>query len=234
MACHGKILLSRDCLEKFSAEEIRLILLHEMLHHKRLDPLTHWLSLVVRVLHRSNPPANPPAWLPAARLRTERELAVVVRRTGIAAAPDNGNVILKTVRHYSTILPANIDTWPPDAHLDTYRLGSGDVIGIYIESFTGAPGQPVPVHQPDPGTKLPPATGYPFTVRDDGTIALPKMLHSLNVEGLTVKETQALIDRAYVEVLKILEPDTTITVSLIRPRVVRVIATDAPIVEEKD
>jgi len=110
-----------------------------------------------------------------------------------------------------------------------HRLGPGDTIGIYIEGLTGAPDQPIPVHKLWPEEfNMPPATGYPFTVRDDGTIALPKMLHSLNVEGLTVKETEALIYRAYVEVLRILEPDKTITVSLIRPRIVRVFITDSP------
>ncbi len=107
--------------------------------------------------------------------------------------------------------------------VEAYRLGPGDTLGIYLESLTGAPNQPIPVHQPDPSTNLPPATGYPFTVRDDGTIALPKMLHSLNVEGLTLMETQSLIHRVYVEVLKILGPDAVITVSMIRPRTYHVV-----------
>jgi len=107
--------------------------------------------------------------------------------------------------------------------MDAYRLAPGDTLGIYIESITGASGQAVPVHQPDPSTNLPPATGYPFTVRDDGTISLPKMLHSLNVEGLTLMETQSLIYRAYVEVTQILGMDAIITVSLIRPRTYHII-----------
>jgi len=106
---------------------------------------------------------------------------------------------------------------------DAYRLGPGDTLGIYIETLTGTPNQPIPVHQPDPSTNLPPATGYPFTVRDDGTIALPKMLSSLNVEGLTLMETQNLIYKAYVDVLKILGVDASITVSLIRPKTYHVI-----------
>jgi len=107
--------------------------------------------------------------------------------------------------------------------VDAYRLAPGDTLGIYLETLTGTPNQPVPVHNPDPSSNLPPATGYPFTVRDDGTIALPKMLHSLNVEGLTLMETQSLIFRAYVEVLQILGQDAVITVSLIRPRTYHVI-----------
>ena len=107
--------------------------------------------------------------------------------------------------------------------VDAYRLAPGDTLGIYIETLTGTINQPVPVHQPDPSTNLPPATGYPFTVRDDGTIALPKMLHSLNVEGLTLMETQSLIFRAYVEVLQLLGQDAIITVSLIRPKTYHVV-----------
>ncbi|MCL2117296.1 MAG: polysaccharide biosynthesis/export family protein [Planctomycetaceae bacterium] len=116
--------------------------------------------------------------------------------------------------------------------VDAYRLGPGDTLGIYIESITGVSGvsgvlnQPIPtipIHTPDPATNLPPATGYPFTVRDDGTISLPKMQHSLNVEGLTLMDTQTLVHRAYVEVLRVLGPDAVITVSLIRPRTYHVV-----------
>jgi len=39
--------LSRQFLEVFTPYEIRMVLLHEMIHHKRFDPLTHLLSLVV-------------------------------------------------------------------------------------------------------------------------------------------------------------------------------------------
>ena len=107
--------------------------------------------------------------------------------------------------------------------MDAYRLAPGDTLGIYIESITGTENQSIPVHTPDPTTNLPPASGYPFTVRDDGTIALPKMLHSLNVEGLTLMETNSLIYRAYVEVTRILGTDAVITVSLIRPRTYHVV-----------
>lgn len=104
-----------------------------------------------------------------------------------------------------------------------YHLGPGDTLGVFIETVTGVPDQPVPIHTPDPSTNLPPATGYPFTVHDDGTITLPQMSSSFNVEGLTLKETQALITRAYVDVLRILGKEANITVSLIRPRTYHVI-----------
>ena len=100
---------------------------------------------------------------------------------------------------------------------NVYRLGPGDTVGIFIEGITGT-GQPIPVYMPSPGYNLPPATGYAFTVRDDGTLALPKILQSLKVEGLTLNETQKLIRRTYVEEAKLLGSEAVITVSLIRPR----------------
>jgi len=141
--------------------------------------------------------------------------------------PSGHEQIEDLLRQLRTLGPENTYQ-SPAIPLDTYRLGPGDTLGIYIESLTGTPGQPIPTHRPDPGTNLPPTTGYPFTVRDDGTIALPKMLHSLNVEGLTLMETQSLIFRAYVEVLQILGQDAVITVSLIRPRVVRAFSITVP------
>ena len=154
-------------------------------------------------------------------------LLVMVTIAGCTSVPDRATISprgFETVRSKTrssmeSINPILLRMDPPDA----YRLAPGDTLGIYIETFTGAPNQPVPVHNPDPSTNLPPATGYPFTVRDDGTIALPKMLHSLNVEGLTLMETQNLIFRAYVEVLKLLGQDAVITVSIIRPKTYHVI-----------
>ena len=100
---------------------------------------------------------------------------------------------------------------------NVYRLGPGDTVGIFIEGITGT-GQHIPVYMPSPGYNLPPATGYAFTVRDDGTLALPKIQQSLKVKGLTLNETQKLICRTYVEEAKLLGSEAVITVSLIRPR----------------
>ena len=137
-------------------------------------------------------------------------------------------IIKQTVAIHKQVAEVLNDLRTEDTEF-AHRLGPGDTIGIYIEGLTGAPDQPVPVHKMWPEEfNMPPATGYPFTVRGDGTIALPKMLRSLNVEGLKLKETEALIHRAYVDVLKILDADITIAVSLIRPRVVRVVTTPQP------
>ena len=154
-------------------------------------------------------------------------LLVMATITGCTSIPDSQtisprgfeNTRHKTRYNMESINPILLRQDPMDA----YRLAPGDTLGIYIETMTGAPGQPIPVHQPDTSTNLPPATGYPHTVRDDGTISLPKMLHSLNVEGLTLMETQSLIYRAYVEVTQLLGKDAIITVTMIRPRTYHII-----------
>jgi len=97
------------------------------------------------------------------------------------------------------------------ASLDFYRLVPGDVLEIYIETIFEIRKSP----DADNDLDLPPRMGLIYTIRDDETIALPKMFHSLNIEGLTVAETQSLIRRAYIDVLRILAPEAVITVSLI-------------------
>ena len=102
-----------------------------------------------------------------------------------------------------------------------HRLAPGDIIGIYIEGLTRATEEPMPVHKLWPEeSNMPPAPSYAFTVRENGTIHLPKIRESINVMGLTLKETEELFRRTYEE-QKIVTPDKTITVSLIRTQVAR-------------
>ncbi|NIR43796.1 MAG: hypothetical protein GWN99_07545 [Gemmatimonadetes bacterium] len=64
------ILLPAD-IEEWPESRIRAVLLHELAHIKRFDYLTQLLARLVCALHWF----NPLAWLAAARLRVERELA---------------------------------------------------------------------------------------------------------------------------------------------------------------
>ena len=50
-----------------------------------------------------------------------------------------------------------------------YRVDSGDVLGVYIESVLGNRETPPPVYFP-PMEDAPPSLGYPIPVRSDGTI----------------------------------------------------------------
>ncbi|MDR1384019.1 MAG: polysaccharide biosynthesis/export family protein [Planctomycetaceae bacterium] len=106
---------------------------------------------------------------------------------------------------------------------DAYRVGPKDTLGIFIETVTGEQGQQVPVYEPPETANLPPAVGYPYTVRDDGTLALPLIMGALYVEGLTLMETENLIRKSYTEIQKIVGPDAKISVSLIRPRTYHVV-----------
>ena len=154
-------------------------------------------------------------------------LLVVATLSGCTSVPDSetisprgfSNARSKSRSNMETVNPIRLRQDQPDAYL----LGPGDTLGIYLETITGTPNQPVPIHEPAPSTNLPPATGYPYTVRDDGTISLPKLLGTLNVEGLTLMETENLIRRAYIDVQKILDVNAVITVSLIRPRTYHVV-----------
>jgi hypothetical protein len=100
-----------------------------------------------------------------------------------------------------------------------YRLGPGDTLGIYIETITGRPGEPIPVHLDRSRFPAPPTMGYPFTISENGTLTLPKIRNPLMVKGLTLSETQSLIYWTYVVNQKIVEPDAVILVSLIYPNV---------------
>ncbi|MCC6510765.1 MAG: polysaccharide biosynthesis/export family protein [Pirellulaceae bacterium] len=111
-----------------------------------------------------------------------------------------------------------------------YVLDKGDVLGIYVDRvlpFTEPDAVPVmpPVNVPSEKSTLPPSTGFPFTVLEDGTISLP-LLRPLKVKGLTLDQTRDLIRKSYVEA-KILKEDgnqfVSPVVTMIRERVYNVV-----------
>lgn len=111
-----------------------------------------------------------------------------------------------------------------------YVLDKGDVLGIYVDRvlpFTEPDAVPVmpPVNFPTDKSTLPPSTGFPFTVLEDGTISLP-LLRPLKVKGLTLDQTRDLIRKSYVEA-KILKEDgnqfVSPVVTMIRERVYNIV-----------
>ena len=66
-----RILLPRHVLDGFSCEELRLILLHELVHLRRRDIPVNWLLAALQVAHWFNPVLS---WA-FARVRADRELA---------------------------------------------------------------------------------------------------------------------------------------------------------------
>jgi hypothetical protein len=90
---------------------------------------------------------------------------------------------------------------------EVYRLGPGDVLGIYLPPALGDPKQPFPVQMSYSGERREPiaSVGYPIPVQPDGTIPLPQ-IRPVKVEGLTLAEAEAAIRRAYLEPKQILQP----------------------------
>jgi protein involved in polysaccharide export with SLBB domain len=100
---------------------------------------------------------------------------------------------------------------------EVYRVGPGDVLGVYVEGILGDRTQPPPVRYAEQGN-LPPAFGYPLPVREDGTLPLP-LIKPLNVQGMTIAEVQEAVRRAYTIPKEILKPGSErIVVTLQRPR----------------
>ena len=96
-----------------------------------------------------------------------------------------------------------------------------DVLGVYIVGVLGTENQLPPVQLPD-ASNVPPALGFPIPVRSDGTIPLP-MIDDPIVAGMTVEQAEEKIIEAYTETEKILQPDQSIILTMIRPRHVRVL-----------
>ena len=82
----------------------------------------------------------------------------------------------------------------------SYKLGPGDVLAIWIEGVLGERTQIPPTHYTELGN-LPPATGFPTPVLENGTLNLP-LVEPIQVQNLTIEEAQAkVVDAGLPEVL---------------------------------
>ncbi len=97
-----------------------------------------------------------------------------------------------------------------------YILGPGDILGVtvdrilpYAEPDT-VPALP-PVHFPSEKSDLPPATGFPITVLEDGMISLP-LVKPIKIAGLTEDQARDLIRKTYLDA-KILKEDESRKIS---------------------
>jgi protein involved in polysaccharide export with SLBB domain len=102
-----------------------------------------------------------------------------------------------------------------------YRLGPGDILGVWIENVLGDRNQPPPVHITDLA-HIPPAVGYPVPVREDGTVSLP-LIEPIQVNGMSMPEAEDAIRRAYIarEILK--QGKDRVLVTLMRKRTYHVL-----------
>ncbi len=117
-------------------------------------------------------------------------------------------------------IPLNLLEQPRTA---AYHLAAGDILGIWIDGVLGERTLTPPVHTAPPveireQRRLPPAMGYPVTVRQDGTIALP-MVAPVRVAGRTIDELEEELRRLYSMHKKILqEGNERVIVTLLQPR----------------
>ncbi len=98
------IVLPKRLAESLSPAELRLVLLHELVHVRRLDVLWNRLATLISIVHWF----HPVGWLARFLLRKDRELAcdaTVLDRSGEQAAAGYGHVILKTVETLITPSP---------------------------------------------------------------------------------------------------------------------------------
>jgi beta-lactamase regulating signal transducer with metallopeptidase domain/protocatechuate 3,4-dioxygenase beta subunit len=96
-----RILLPETLGRLFSPKELRLVLMHELMHVRRWDVLTDHAAAFLTAVHWF----NPVAWLALARLRRERELAcdaAVLDFAGPAEAGLYGRAFLKIVEFIQT------------------------------------------------------------------------------------------------------------------------------------
>ena len=97
-----------------------------------------------------------------------------------------------------------------------YILGPGDILGITVDRILpyaepDTVPEPPPVHFPTEKSDLPPATGFPITVLEDGMISLP-LVKPIKVAGLTEDQARDLIRKTYIDA-KILKEDDTRRIS---------------------
>ncbi len=112
------IVLPEKLISSFSTREHRLLLLHELLHVRRLDVLSDRLAALVAIVHWF----NPMAWLALACMRRERELAcdaAVLDRVDAEGAGHYGHLILKSAEQLRTptALSGAVEMFGPDLSL---------------------------------------------------------------------------------------------------------------------
>ena len=118
---------------------------------------------------------------------------------------------------------------PPPMHL----VGPGDMLGIYVHGVVPAGIEAAtPVLQPSgngersyypPGGSIDvPNIGLPIAVQPDGSVLLP-LIEPLPLQGLTLQQASDAIHKAYVEKAVVQPGREHVFVTLIKPRVHRVL-----------
>jgi len=89
---------------------------------------------------------------------------------------------------------------------DPYLLQPNDILGIFIKGITGDD-KAVPPVMAFPDSRLPPSIGFPFAIREDGTVSIPLALEPIKVAGMSLVEAEKEIRRKFVDEWQILKPE---------------------------
>ncbi len=118
-----KVLLSEQAILNPNMSQLRLVLLHELVHLKRFDPLVLRVSVILSVIHW----LNPVVWLVSSRLQRDRELACDAAVLHILDSHDStgttkkdyGEAVLTFATHFSRSghehLPGLVGLFPKHA-----------------------------------------------------------------------------------------------------------------------
>jgi len=99
-----RLLLPEGLTKRFSREELRFVLLHELAHLKRGDILVNWLATTLQIVHWF----NPLVWIAFWRLRADRELAcdgLVLAYTQTREHPIYAATVIKLLEGFARPVP---------------------------------------------------------------------------------------------------------------------------------
>jgi bla regulator protein blaR1 len=94
------LLLPEGILDALTGRELRMVLLHELVHLKRRDVPLNWVIIFIRSLHWF----NPLVWLAARRLRQDQEMMCDARVLQLLSSDDRrvyGHTLLKLIAQFT-------------------------------------------------------------------------------------------------------------------------------------
>lgn len=98
------LLLPETAMSRLSAEELRLIFLHEMAHVRRNDIALNFLLIALQYVHWF----NPLIWIASHRIRADRELvcdSIVMENMQAGERPRYGQLLLKLIEEFPAQAP---------------------------------------------------------------------------------------------------------------------------------
>ncbi|MCS7464956.1 hypothetical protein N0M98_33275 [Paenibacillus doosanensis] len=97
---HPKIIIPKSAVSKLTSDELRYILLHELIHLKRKDIAINWIMNALLILHWF----NPVLWYAYSRMREDQEIAcdaVVLNCIERNESEEYARTIIKLMEHIS-------------------------------------------------------------------------------------------------------------------------------------